>query len=112
MTAPAKAQAPPSASPLSVRHLLRRFRWQLITVLVYLLSEQLFIVFAADHGIFFAAASAKSFAIVALGLVIMALRLLVYIALPAVIFYKLTNIGWETVARRRRLDDTAKAGEE
>ena len=84
-----------------LRTLWQRFRWPAILLLGYLIAEQLFVWAAGDDGLFFPAVSGKGLAVVALGLGVLALRLVVYGLLAGVVTYQAVLLVWDTARPRR-----------
>lgn len=85
--------------PSTVRQLWQRFRWPLLLLLVYLLAEQLFVSFAVDDGLFFPSVTGGGWLTVALGLLLLGLRLVVYALVPGIVTYKLVALLWDRMAR-------------
>lgn len=83
------------------RRVLRRFRWPLILLAVYLVGEQLFARLASDDGMFFPELAGEGLAVIALGAALLALRLVVYGLLPGVVTYQLVGLAWDAARARR-----------
>lgn len=79
----------------TARLLWQRFRWPLILLLVYLLAEQLFVSFAVDDGLFFPSVAGGGWLTLALGLLLLGLRLIVYVLMPGIVTYKLVGLLWD-----------------
>ena len=85
-----------------VRAGLRRARWHITVLLSYLVLKHLFVVFTADRGVFFQLLDGRplGLALVAMALVVVALRLAVYWLLPAIITYQIVVTSWERWTNR------------
>ncbi|MBW2736780.1 MAG: hypothetical protein JRH20_30710 [Deltaproteobacteria bacterium] len=78
----------------TLRALWQRLRWSVFFLIGFLISEQVFVSLAADHGLFFPSVSGQGLALAAFGAVVVGLRVLAYVLLPGIIAYKLAMFVW------------------